>query len=219
MRKNWRIPHSMSGSARFHDRRMTALVVDDHTVFRQGLVDILGSYGVTVLGEASDGRSGIEEALRLAPDVILMDVDMPTCNGIDATRAITGRMAEARVLMMTTPDDNGNLISAVAAGAKGYVLKTGEVGELIEAIDRVMDGAAVIPPHMAARLLDEFVTMIIGRQSFGRGASRSLTRREEDILCQLVNGASNEDIAAALGFLRAGGEHPSKKYSQGIAHG
>ena len=100
-------------------RPLTTLVVDDHTLFRKGLVNLLGDRGIAVLAEANDGRAGIEQAVRLNPDLILMDVNMPACNGVEATRVIHERMPDARVLMLTESDDDANLLSAVG-GAPGF---------------------------------------------------------------------------------------------------
>lgn len=194
------------------DRPLTALVVDDHTLLRKGLVNLLQDRGIKVLGEASDGRSGIEQAVKLAPDIILMDVNMPACNGIEATRAIHERMPDARVLMLTVSDDDENLFAAVKAGAKGYVLKNVDPDELVGAIDRVMKGEAVIPHQMASKFLDEFAAMAKGRVSQMAGASQSLTTREEEILCQLANGATNKEIANALNI----SEHTVKIHLKNI---
>lgn len=179
-------------------RPLTTLVVDDHTLFRKGLVNLLHDRGFGVVAEANDGRAAIEQAVKLHPDLILMDVNMPACNGVEATRAIHERMPDARVLMLTMSDDHANLLSAVKAGAKGYVLKTADVDELVGAIERVMKGQAVIPRDMASRFLDEFAAMAKNRVSQMPGASTGFTRREEDILCQLVNGASNKEISKIL---------------------
>lgn len=178
-------------------RRITVLVVDDHGLFRKGLAALLGRRGITVLGEASDGRAGIEQACALDPDVVLMDVDMPACNGIEATGAILDRMPDARVLLLTVADDEWHAFSAIKAGAGGSVRKTAPPDELFDAIDRVMRGEPVIPRHMAARVLDEFSAMAKGAPRVHPGA-QALTRREEEILCHLVDGASNEELGVAL---------------------
>jgi DNA-binding NarL/FixJ family response regulator len=194
------------------DRPITALVVDDHTLLRKGLVNLLQDRGINVLGEAHDGRSGIEQAVKLKPDVILMDVNMPACSGIEATRAIHERMPDARVLMLTVSDDDENLFAAVKAGAKGYVLKNVDPDELVGAIDRVLKGEAVIPHQMASKFLDEFAAMAKGRVSQMGGASQALTTREEEILCQLANGATNKEIANALNI----SEHTVKIHLKNI---
>jgi DNA-binding NarL/FixJ family response regulator len=194
------------------DRTITALVVDDHTLLRKGLVDLLRDRGIKVLGEASDGRAGIEQAARLKPDVILMDVNMPGCGGIEATRAIHERVPDARVLMLTVSEDDENLFAAVKAGAKGYVLKNVDPDELVAAIERVMKGEAVIPHQMASKFLQEFASLANGRISQMAGASQALTTREEEILCQLSNGATNKEIANTLSI----SEHTVKIHLKNI---
>jgi DNA-binding NarL/FixJ family response regulator len=194
------------------DRPITALVVDDHTLLRKGLVDLLQDRGIKVLGEASDGRAGIEQAVRLNPDVILMDVNMPACSGIEATRTIHERLPDARVLMLTVSDSDENLFAAVKAGAKGYVLKNVDPDELVAAIDRVMKGEAVIPHQMASRFLQEFSSLANGRVSPMAGATQALTSREEEILCQLSNGAANKEIANTLSI----SEHTVKIHMKNI---
>ncbi len=194
------------------DRPITALVVDDHTLLRKGLVNLLKDRGIAVLGEASDGRAGIEQAVKLTPDIILMDVNMPACGGIEATRAIHDRMPDARVLMLTVSDDDENLFAAVKAGAKGYVLKNVDPDELVGAIDRVMKGEAVIPHQMASKFLNEFAAMAKGRVSQMAGATQALTTREEDILRQLANGETNKEIANTLNI----SEHTVKIHLKNI---
>ncbi|MFZ5863111.1 MAG: response regulator [Nitrospirota bacterium] len=183
---------------RSRERRITALVVDDHTLLRKGLVTLLTDRGIEVVGEAKDGRSGIEQAVALRPDVILMDVNMPACGGIEATRAIYEGLPDSRVLMLTVSDDDEHLFAAVKAGARGYVLKTVDPDELVNAIERVVNGEAVIPHHMALKFVHQFAAMARGRVSPMAGATQMLTTREEDILRQLANGATNKEIARVL---------------------
>jgi DNA-binding NarL/FixJ family response regulator len=188
------------------------LVVDDHTLFRKGLVTLLRDRGVTVAGEAADGRAGIEEAMRLKPDVILMDVNMPGCNGIEATRVIHERLPETRILMLTVSDENDNLFAAVKAGARGYLLKNIDPDELVSAVERLMNGEAVIPHQLAAHFLAEFATMANSRVAPAVGSSHVLTTREEEILRELANGATNKEIANALSI----SEHTVKIHLKNI---
>lgn len=188
------------------------LVVDDHTLFRKGLVTLLQDRGLTVAGEAGDGRAGIEEAVRLKPDVILMDVNMPGCNGIEATRAIHERLPETRILMLTVSDEDDNLFAAVKAGARGYLLKNIDPDELVAAVERLMNGEAVIPHQLAAHFLAEFATMAKSRVAPAAGSSHVLTTREEEILRELANGATNKEIANALSI----SEHTVKIHLKNI---
>jgi DNA-binding NarL/FixJ family response regulator len=194
------------------DRPITALVVDDHTLLRKGLVALLQDRGIKVLGEAGDGRAGIEQALRLTPDVILMDVNMPACGGIDATRVLHERLPSTRVLMLTVSDTDENLFAAVKAGANGYVLKNVDPDELVSAIESVMKGDAVIPHQMASKFLREFASLANGRVSRTSGAPQVLTAREEEILCQLANGETNKEIANLLAI----SEHTVKIHLRNI---
>lgn len=194
------------------DRPITVLVVDDHTLLRKGLVGLLQDRGVTVLGEASDGRGAIEQAARLNPDVILMDANMSACSGIEPVRAIRERMPDARVLMISVSDNDENLFAAVKAGAKGYVLKSVEPDELVSAIERVMEGEAVIPHEMVSKFLQEFALLANGRVPPTSGASRALTAREEEILCQLADGSANRAIANTLSI----SEHTVKIHLKNI---
>jgi len=191
---------------------VSVLVVDDHTLFRKGLVNLLQDRGLKVVGEATDGRAGIEEALRLAPDVVLMDVNMPGCNGIEATRSIRERLPDARILMLTVSDEDDNLFNAVKAGARGYLLKNVDPDELVGAIERVMNGEAVIPHQMASQFLSEFASMAQGRVSPSAGPSHVLTAREEEILRELANGSSNKEIANVLAI----SEHTVKIHLKNI---
>ncbi len=191
---------------------VSVLVVDDHTLFRKGLVNLLEDRGLKVVGEATDGRAGIEEALRLVPDVVLMDVNMPGCNGIEATRAVRERLPDAKILMLTVSDEDDNLFNAVKAGARGYLLKNVDPDELVGAIERVMNGEAVIPHQMAAKFLSEFASMAKGRVSPSAGPSHLLTAREEEILRELANGSSNKEIASALAI----SEHTVKIHLKNI---
>lgn len=188
------------------------LVVDDHTLFRKGLVNLLRDRDLDVVGEAADGRAGIEQALLLAPDVVLMDLNMPGCNGIEAAREIHARLPEARILMLTVADEDENLFAAIKAGAKGYLVKNIDPDELVAAIDRIMAGDAVIPHHLASTLLAEFAAMANGRVMSPGGDAHGLTEREVEILRHLSAGAANKEIANALSI----SEHTVKIHLKNI---
>jgi two-component system NarL family response regulator len=191
------------------------LVVDDHTLFRKGIINLLQERpGIDVVGEAKDGREGIALAKQLRPDVILMDVQMPGCNGIEATEAIRRELPDARIIMLTVSEQDEDLFSAIKAGARGYLLKSVEPDHLLKAIDLLMKGEAVIPHSMASKLLTEF-SAIANKPETKTDQSdqyQLLTNREKEILQTLANGASNKEIANALNI----SEHTVKIHLKNI---
>jgi two-component system NarL family response regulator len=178
------------------------LIVDDHTLFRRGLVNLLRQQkGMTVVGEAANGDEGVRLAQELSPDVILMDVQMPHKNGIEATQAIRATRPDARIIMLTVSEEDEHLFAAVKAGARGYLLKSVEPDQLVKAIQLLMKGEAVIPHNMASKLLDEFGAIARrGEAPEDEQASRlsTLTQREREVLQSLSSGRSNKEIANAL---------------------
>lgn len=176
------------------------LIVDDHTLFRKGLISLLKQQdGIEVVGEARDGEEGLQMAGKLSPQVILMDVQMPRRNGIEATRAIREILPEAHIIMLTVSEEDEDLFSAVKAGARGYLIKNVEPEQLIKAIHLLAKGEAVIPHSMASKLLKEF-SNISNRPPEPKAESRlkSLTERETGVLQLLAKGGSNKDIANEL---------------------
>lgn len=191
------------------------LVVDDHTLFRKGIIHLLRQQtGIDVVGEARDGREGIELAGRLKPDVILMDVQMPGCNGIQATEAIREELPDARIIMLTVSDQDEDLFAAIKAGARGYLLKSVEPDHLLKSIDLLMKGEAVIPHTMASKLLSEFSAMAKqpAPKADPAGEYHPLTKREKDILQTLAGGATNKEIANTLNI----SEHTVKIHLKNI---
>jgi DNA-binding NarL/FixJ family response regulator len=171
------------------------LIVDNHTLFRQGLVSLLQSEpGYEVTGEASSGEEALHLVPELGPDVVLMDIKMPGIGGVEATHRLMEANPEARVLMLTVSEEEESLFAAIQAGARGYILKNADAGELLEAIRRVYAGEAMLSPMMTLRLLQVL-------QSGGIPTPLSdlpLTSREQDVFKLLAQGASNRQIAETL---------------------
>ncbi|HEX6902981.1 MAG TPA: response regulator transcription factor [Thermoanaerobaculia bacterium] len=168
------------------------LIVDDHFVVRAGVFNLLsGVADIEVVGEAEDGRQAVEEAKRCNPHVILMDLRLPHVDGVEATRRILAAQPEIGIVILTTADAEAEVLTAIEAGARGYVAKTSHKEEFLEAIRRVACGEAWLPPHLTSRLLAHFKP---------RPAAEALTSREQDVLTLLVRGWSNSDIARELGI-------------------
>ena len=171
------------------------VLVDDHTMLRHGLRQTLRDHGFDVVGEASNGRAGVELALELRPDVVVMDLDMPLMNGIEATRAIVKAEPAARVLMLTVSTDEDDVVEALAAGACGYLLKAAPPEEAVRAVEAAHAGDSTISPRVATRLVARV------REAAGRPAAPEpalLTPRELEILRLIVEGRENSEIAEIL---------------------
>jgi DNA-binding NarL/FixJ family response regulator len=181
------------------EEMIKVLIVDDHSIFRHGLVALLSlEKQLKVVGQASDGYEAMQRAGELAPDLIIMDVQMPGCNGVEATRSIRENGFSGSILMLTVSDREDDLFAAIKAGANGYLLKNVEPEELIDAITHVARGEAIISPIMATKLLGEF-KLVTGRKAQRTAEPEtSLSEREEEILRLVAKGASNKDVASSL---------------------
>lgn len=175
---------------------LRVLIADDHPLFRHGIRALLGATpDVEVVGEANTGEEAISLATSLQPDVILMDIQMPGTNGIDATRRILHESPHIRILMVTMFEEDASVFTAMRAGARGYVLKDTEKTELLRAIRAVGGGEAIFSPAVAIRLLDFFSAP---KPPLPPQAFPELTEREREILDLLAQGHKNHEIASRL---------------------
>ncbi|CAM3254040.1 response regulator transcription factor [Mycobacterium frederiksbergense] len=171
------------------------LIADDQRLVRAGLRMLCESTdGVQVVGEAADGAQAVRLAAEVAPDVILMDLRMPGVDGVTAIGQVLSVRPEAKILVLTTFDDDDHVYPALAAGAAGFLVKDTEPTELIAAVHRVAAGDFVLSPHLLQRLVSRAVD---ARVPDGPTAA-PLTAREEDVLPLVVEGLSNQEIADRL---------------------
>lgn len=173
------------------------LIVDDQRLVRAGLRMLCESTpDLDVVGEAADGAQAVRSAAELAPDVILMDLRMPGVDGIVATRQVVSARPEAKVLVLTTFDDDDHLYPALAAGAVGFLVKDTSPAELVDTIRRTADGEFALSPHLLQRL----VTRAINSRTLDPEPveSPALTQRELEVLPLVVDGMSNQQIADRL---------------------
>jgi len=168
------------------------LVVDDHHLFRRGLIGLLSEKpDFSVVGEANNGVDAIELCRQRQPDVVLMDVNMPGGNGVEAVRTLK-RESDVKVLMLTISDKDGDLLGALAAGADGYLLKNADIDQLSRAICLVSSGQGVLSPEITTRVMEA------AARSHSQSSRASLSRRERDVLDQLAQGATTAEIATTF---------------------
>jgi DNA-binding NarL/FixJ family response regulator len=174
------------------------LIVDDHPLFRDGLRGLLESVeGLSVVGEAGGGEDAVELAASLRPDVVLMDLQMPGTNGIEATRRITAAHGQIRVLVLTMFEDDDAVFAALRAGARGYLLKDATQEETLRSIRAVAQGGAVFGAAAAERVLGAFTT---GPAARPPEPFPELTAREREILTLIARGRTSAQIARELGL-------------------
>jgi two-component system response regulator NreC len=175
------------------------VVVDDHTLIRQGMVGLLDRQAdIEVVGEAGNGRDGIELVERLRPDVVLMDVAMPGISGLDATRELKSRLPDVPVIMLTIHDRDDYIFEALRAGAVGYVLKGADVQDLLAAVRSARRGEVFLQPDAIKSLVADFLR----RGDVGEDRQRldGLSDREREILRLIAQGQTTPEIAASLGL-------------------
>ena len=181
----------------------TFLLVDDNTLLRASLAKLIGLWRKdAVIAEASDGREALEKARRLRPNVILMDIRMPVCDGIEATRLIKAELPETRIIMLTISEEEEDLFEAISSGAHGYLLKSMRPEELFESLEGALAGQAVIATPMAQRILGAFVEQAHRKAEMGQ-AEVELSAREREVLDLASQGATNKEISDQL-FISVG---------------
>ncbi len=177
-------------------------IADDHELFRTGLVQLINQQAdLEVVGEAGDGLEMLTLARQLKPDLILMDINMPISDGVEATRLIRGFDADTTILMLTALDSDEKLIQAIKAGADGYLLKNTSSEGFLRALHAALAGEATLPRHLTASLVKDY-TRLASQPAHQASAyaSPTLTARELQVLEAIASGASNQQIAEQLGI-------------------
>jgi len=175
------------------------LLADDHGLVREGLKKLIEEESdIRVVGEASDGFEVLEMAAELKPDVILMDINMPVTDGVEATREVLRRLPDTRVIVVTMHNEDSHAVRAIQAGARGYLLKNSKSSEIVAAIRAVYRGASLVDPMMMTKVLAEF-RRVTAQSGTGDGLC-GLTEAEMSILKLLTGGASNKEIARRMGL-------------------
>jgi DNA-binding NarL/FixJ family response regulator len=187
---------------------MRIFVVDDHSLFRDGVISLLEADGHQVVGQAGDGQSAVLRIPELAPDLVLMDINMPGMDGVEALRLLKASRPEIKVIMLTVSEDEDNLVSAIRAGADGYLLKHLNARDFLEMVNGLERGEAAITRSMTMRLLK----LMSAAQT---GETRPvLSERELEILRMVADGKSNHTIAEYLSISENTVKYHLKNISQ-----
>lgn len=173
-------------------KKIQVLLADDHAILRKGIRMLIDSQAdMEVVGEAKTGREAIEEAQRLKPDIVIMDISMPELNGIEGTRQICDSLPHTRVVALSMHKDSAYVREILRAGARGYLVKDSEDDDLLRAIRSVHRGEAFLSPSISD-------TILVDYRRFVSNPIDLLTSREREILAMIAEGKSNKDIANAL---------------------
>jgi DNA-binding NarL/FixJ family response regulator len=185
---------------------MRVLLADDHRLLLEGLANLLDAHGAQVAGMAKDGLEAIALARSLQPDLILMDIRMPHCDGLEATRLIKAEMPNVKIVILTTSTEEQDLFEAVKSGASGYLLKSMDADELVESLEQAQRGIPPFSPGLAAKLLGEFSRMAEGRGGdtervrHGQAEKVQLTERQGQVLALVAQGLVYKEVGARLGL-------------------
>jgi DNA-binding NarL/FixJ family response regulator len=176
---------------------LRVLLVDDHDLFRTGLRNLLEEQGVQVIGEAADGQQAIRMVRELAPDVVVMDLNMPGMTGVEATRQVTSLAPLTRVVVLTISDQDDDVMNAILAGACGYLMKDSSIQDLMQGIRAAAVGESLISPHIAAKVLQRMRATGTSEQD-AETIRAELSDREIEVLKLIANGKDNAQIAGEL---------------------
>ena len=179
-----------------HDA-LRVVIVDDHDLFRTGLRNLLEEQGILVVGEAAAGSDAVRSVRELAPDVVVMDLNMPGMTGVEATRQITGIAPLTRVLVLTISDQDSDVLDAILAGACGYLLKDSSIQDLMTGIRAASIGESLISPNIASKVLQR-VRSTSSVSAIAETIRAELSDREIEVLKLIANGQDNAMIAAEL---------------------
>lgn len=187
---------------------MKVLLVDDNRLMLEGLQNLLAAHHIDVVGTAVDGATSVDLAQRLKPDVILMDIRMPGCDGLAATRLIKKEMPDAKIVMLTTSIEDNDLFEAIKSGACGYLVKSMDSNELVEALRQAIQGTPPFSPGLAAKLLEEFKRFNNSKEPVSsKGPEKKteaalsvskLNARQIEVLSLVADGLSYKEVGARL---------------------
>jgi two-component system NarL family response regulator len=186
---------------------MRVLLVDDHLLLLEGLTNLLSSHGIAVLGEAHDGREAVQMARDLRPDVILMDLQMPEVNGLEATRLIKAELPEVQIVILTSSTDDRDLFEAIKSGACGYLLKSMRGDGFVEALKGLEDGFPPFSSGLAAKIMAEFTRLAAddtirkpdqADEHLNDEKVTGLTARQKEVLLLLAEGLSYKEAGVRL---------------------
>jgi DNA-binding NarL/FixJ family response regulator len=181
---------------------ISVLVADDHTIVRRGLVSLLSlAEGIRVVGEAADGRAAVERCLELDPDVVLMDINMPLLNGLEATHRIKKEAPHIRILVLSAHDNEEYIMQVIRSGANGYLLKNSSAEDLFSAIRSVHTGHAFFSPSVSRVILESYLKASGSSEDPGDGRTvpeSCLTSREREILQLVAEGKTHQQVADLL---------------------
>jgi DNA-binding NarL/FixJ family response regulator len=181
------------------------MLVDDHLLFMEGLQYLLETNGIQVIGKARNGREALIKARILNPDIILMDIRMPECNGVDALKLIKAEMPEIKIIMLTTSEEDEDLFNAIKFGASGYLLKNTDAKELIQRIKQTSHNEASISPDLAVKLLNEIRLYNRKGNKFSQKIPQKeeqtqLTDRQLEILMMVAEGKTYKEVGEIIGL-------------------
>ena len=179
--------------------KIRVLLADDHELFREGLANILNAQpDFEVVGEASDGLEVLVKARKLTPDLILMDIGMPGCDGVEATQRVKDELPDVIIVMLTVRNEDEKLFEAIMSGAQGYLLKSIRSRELLSMLRGAVRGEAAITPALGGRMLEEFRRLSRQAPAVPEDEVTTLTHREQEVLSLVAQGATDKEIAETL---------------------